>query len=73
MKDAVGKERMSEDRPIYVPEFLVIFEHLERIALEYDLKLVEKKNFHEFYDENIAFKEQSDLFDRMVMKDSYPN
>jgi len=40
---------MSEDRPVYVPEYLVSFDHLQQLALEYDLKLVEKKNFHEFY------------------------
>lgn len=53
LKDAVGKHRMSEDRPVYVAEYLVSFDFLEQIALEYGLKLVERKNFHEFYQENI--------------------
>ncbi len=44
---------MSEDRPVYVAEYLVNFDHLEKLALEYGLKLVERKNFHEFYHDNI--------------------
>jgi hypothetical protein len=44
---------MSEDRPVYVPEYLVSFDHLETIALEYGLKLIERKNLHEFYADNI--------------------
>ena len=44
---------MTEDRPVYVPEYLVNFTHMEKIALEFDLELVEKKNFHEYYDEHI--------------------
>lgn len=67
LKDAVGKERLSEGRPVYVPEYLVSFDHLERIALEYDLELVEKKNFHEFYADNID--RNTDLFQRMVGKE----
>ena len=44
---------MSEGRPVYVPEYLVLFENLEKIAKEYGLKLVEKTNFKEFYGYNI--------------------
>ena len=29
LKDAVGRHRLSEDRPVYVPEYLVSFDHLE--------------------------------------------
>jgi mRNA (guanine-N7-)-methyltransferase len=32
LKDAVGRERLSEDRPVYVPEYLVNFDFLEQIA-----------------------------------------
>lgn len=67
LKDAVGKERLSEGRPVYVPEYLVSFDHLEKIALEYDLELVEKKNFHEFYAENI--ERNNELFQKMVGKE----
>lgn len=57
---------MSEDRPVYVPEYLVSFDHLEKLALEYDLKLIEKKNFHEFYADNIPLSDNKNLFERMV-------
>jgi hypothetical protein len=53
MKESVGTENLAENKVIYVPEYLVIFEHLSKLALEYDLELVERKNFHEFYAENI--------------------
>ena len=39
---------------IYVPEYLVHFETLETIALEYGLKLVKKENFHEYYDSKVG-------------------
>lgn len=57
---------MTEDRPVYVPEYLVSFDHLEKIALEYDLKLIERKNFHEFYAENIDLDGNQRLFSDMV-------
>ena len=57
---------MTEDRPVYVPEYLVSFDHLEKIALEYDLKLIERKNFHEFYAENIDLEGNQRLFSDMV-------
>ena len=41
----------TETRPKLVDEFLVIFEILEKIALEYDLELVMKKNFRQYYDD----------------------
>ena len=33
----------------HVPEFLVFFDIFERIAKEYDLNLVKRMNFHEYY------------------------
>lgn len=68
LKEAVGKERLSEGRPIYVPEYLVIFSHLEKLAEEYGLRLVEKRNFHEFYDRNIEDKNFERLFNLIVWK-----
>ena len=70
MKDAVGRERLTENRPVYVPEYLVSFEHLAQIALEYQLELVEKKNFHAFYQENIALPHNQALFQRIVSHDT---
>ena len=67
MKESVGKENLADNRVIYVPEYLVIFEHLATLAKEYDLELVERKNFHEFYGDNI--EREQETFNRMVMKD----
>lgn len=41
---------MSEGgEPVYVPEYLIIFDFLVEIAKEYELELIEKKNFHDYY------------------------
>eukprot|EP00347_Sterkiella_histriomuscorum_P015000 403358695 len=70
LKDAIGRERLLEDKKIHVPEYLVIFEYLEKLALEYNLKLIERKNFHEFYQESIQIPKNQQLFDKMVAKES---
>ena len=45
LKEAIGKEtQMHDNRPKMVDEFLVVFDVMERIAREYGLKLVMKKN-----------------------------
>ena len=66
LHNVVGRERLSEDRPVYVPEYLVPFDHLQIVAREYGLELVEKKNFIEFYQDFIDERHNRDLFDRMV-------
>ena len=55
----VGLKEELPDREIlhYVPEYLVIVPALVKIAKEYGLELVESKNLHEFYSENIGDKE----------------
>ena len=46
LKEAIGKEtQMHNDAPKMVDEFLVIFPVLEKIAREFGLNLVMKKNF----------------------------
>lgn len=50
----------------YVPEFLVIVPSLEKIAAEYGLELVESKNLHEFFSENINKKQHFDLFTKRM-------
>ena len=37
-----------------MPEYLVHFETLEKIALEYGLKLEKKVNFHEYYESKVG-------------------
>ena len=52
LKEAIGKETKVQDtRPKLVDEFLVIFEVLEKMAFEYGLKLVMKKNFRQYFDD----------------------
>ena len=46
----------------YVPEYLVIMQSLVSIARDYGLELVESKNLHEFYADNIKEKDNRDLF-----------
>lgn len=41
LKEAIGRESSTEDRPVYLDEYLVIFEYLVEVAKEYDLELVE--------------------------------
>jgi mRNA capping enzyme len=36
-----------------VPEFLVCFDLMERIALDYGLELTKKMNFHEYYNQAV--------------------
>jgi len=37
LKDAVGQTQFTDNRPKYVPEFLVNFQELEKIAKEFGL------------------------------------
>ncbi|PVU85361.1 hypothetical protein BB560_007047 [Smittium megazygosporum] len=47
------------------PEYLVHFPTFKKLALEYDLKLVKKQPFHEFYNESITHRAHIDLLYRM--------
>lgn len=38
---------------MYVPEFLVVFDFFVDLAKEYGLRLIEKKNFHEIYQDEM--------------------
>ena len=54
LQDAIGQSQISDSRPRMVPEFLVCFEVLTRIAAEYGLTLVKKMNFLEYYADKTA-------------------
>lgn len=56
MGDKIPGEENSYE---YVPEYLVIFSELERVAKEYGLSLVEKKNFHQVYQEKMEEYEEN--------------
>ena len=52
LKESIGKEtQMLSDMPKMVDEFLVIFPVFIKIAEEYGLKLVMKKNFRQYFDD----------------------
>ena len=54
LSDAVGHSMVADKAVKYVPEYLVNFGYLRQIAQEYDLELVKKENFHEYYDKKMA-------------------
>lgn len=68
LEDSIDK-RDENGQISYVGEYLIIFEKLVEICAEFDLHLVDNKNFHEFYEENsqnsfyrkILFKMLKDL------------
>ncbi|XP_006024173.1 mRNA cap guanine-N7 methyltransferase [Alligator sinensis] len=55
-----------------VPEFLVYFPLLEEMAKKYSMKLVYKKTFREFYEENMKNEEHKMLLKRMKALEQYP-
>ena len=52
LADAIGK-RHASGNILYVDEYLVHFDTLERVALEFGLVLEKKVNFHEYFDQQI--------------------
>jgi mRNA (guanine-N7-)-methyltransferase len=55
-----------------VPEFLVYFPLLTEMAKKYNMKLVYKKTFLEFYEEKIKNNENKMLLKRMQALEPYP-
>ena len=47
LKEAIGREshQFGEEKPMLVDEYLVVWPELIRVAKDYGLKLVLKKNF----------------------------
>lgn len=54
-----------EDAVISLPEYLVHFPTFVKLAEEFDLELVEKERFHDFYRRNIKNRGNAKLFDQM--------
>ena len=72
MEDAIG-QKLSDGKPRHVPEYLVCFDTLQRIALEYGLVLEKKMNFHEYYSQAVhgdtaSHKLNQKLLESMVTK-----
>uniref|UniRef100_A0A8C5LFJ3 mRNA (guanine-N(7))-methyltransferase n=1 Tax=Jaculus jaculus TaxID=51337 RepID=A0A8C5LFJ3_JACJA len=55
-----------------VPEFLVYFPLLTEMAKKYNMKLIYKKTFLEFYEEKIKNNENKMLLERMHALEPYP-
>lgn len=55
-----------------VPEFLVYFPLLTEMAKKYNMKLIYKKTFREFYEEKIKNNENKMLLKRMQALEPYP-
>lgn len=65
LEDSIDK-RDEEGNIKYVGEYLVIFDEFIKLCKEYDLYLVEKKNFTDFYEENVKNFGYKKMFTNMV-------
>ncbi|XP_008579324.1 PREDICTED: mRNA cap guanine-N7 methyltransferase isoform X1 [Galeopterus variegatus] len=66
------KYDFSLEGVVDVPEFLVYFPLLNEMAKKYNMKLVYKKTFLEFYEEKIKNSENKMLLKRMQALELYP-
>ncbi|XP_053570856.1 mRNA cap guanine-N7 methyltransferase isoform X2 [Bombina bombina] len=66
------KYDFSLEGVVNVPEFLVYFPVLEEMAKKYNMKLVYKKTFQEFFDEKIKNEEHKMLLKKMQALEQYP-
>ncbi|XP_043923116.1 mRNA cap guanine-N7 methyltransferase [Protopterus annectens] len=55
-----------------VPEFLVYFPLMEKMAKKYNMKLVYKKTFQQYFEEKIQNEEHKKLIKRMQALEQYP-
>jgi len=65
LEDSIDK-RDEFGKIKYVGEYLVIFENFVELCKEYDLHLIERKNFTEYYEDNIDNKYFRNLFRKMI-------
>lgn len=56
LADAIG-QKLSDGKPRHLPEFLVCFDIMQKIASEYGLQLTKKMNFHEYYNDKVCGNE----------------
>ncbi|XP_061111452.1 mRNA cap guanine-N7 methyltransferase [Conger conger] len=57
---------------VNVPEFLVYFPLFEEMAKKYNMRLVFKKTFHEFFEEKIQNEQHKFLMKKMQALEQYP-
>nr|XP_019563910.2 mRNA cap guanine-N7 methyltransferase [Aedes albopictus] len=65
-----AKYNFQLDGVVDCPEFLVHFPTLEKLALKFGLKLVEKKRFDEFYEESVSTGRG--LLEKMQALETFP-
>ena len=53
LDDAIGQRSITDSKPRLVPEYLVCFDLLEKLANEYGLELQKRQNFWEYYEEKV--------------------
>ncbi len=71
LEDSIDK-RDEFGKIKYVGEYLVIFDNFVELCKEYDLHLVERKNFTEYYEDNIENKYFRNLFRKMIKEIQVP-
>ena len=56
LKEAIGREshEFGEEKPMLVHEYLVVWPELIKVAKDYGLELVMKKNIGHYYDDHCA-------------------
>lgn len=64
--DLVGTKEETDNVCVlnYVNEYLIVVDELAKIALDYDLELVESRNFHDFFAKNIKKKKHFSLLNK---------
>lgn len=65
LEDSIDK-RDADGKISFVGEYLIIFNKLVQICEEFDLYLVEDKNFHEFYAENLNHRIYKNMLNKML-------
>lgn len=65
LEESVGQKIPGKANSFeYVPEYLVIMSEFERVAKDYGLVVVERKNFHQVYKERTEeYEENKEVFE----------
>lgn len=65
LEDSIDS-RDEEGHIKYVEEYLIVFNEFIKLCEEYNLYLVEKKNFTDFYQEYVKERNYSSMFHKMI-------
>ena len=72
LEDSIDK-RDIEGNIKYVGEYIVVFSEFVKLCEEYDLHLVERKNFTDFYQENVNNFYYKNIFNKMIKEVNNPS